>query len=321
MAKLSRKKGTTSQIFHVVIKDSTSTTGAGKTGLAYNTASLVCRYINAGGTLSASITLEDITTLGTYAAPTSNAHMRFKEVSNADPSKGLYEIHVHNDWMNLTGGSLIIMLAGATGMADCQLEVDLQADVNVTHISGTAQTARDIGASVLLSSGTGAGQISLTSGLVTLAGVTHTGAVIPTVTTLTGHTPQTGDAYARLGAPAGASISVDIAGVQSDTDDIQSRIPAALDGSGYIQANAVTVTDKAGYALSSAGVQAIWDFVVEGTLKAKSLLRVLLSFAAGKASGGGTTTKRFRDNADLKDRIVATTDTNNNRTSITIDGE
>jgi len=32
-----------------------------------------------------------------------------------------------------------------------------------------------------------------------------------TVTTLTGHTPQTGDSYARLGAPAGASVSADLA--------------------------------------------------------------------------------------------------------------
>lgn len=38
----------------------------------------------------------------------------------------------------------------------------------------------------------------------------------------------TGDAYARLGAPVGASISADIAGVQSDTDNLQTRIPAAL---------------------------------------------------------------------------------------------
>lgn len=48
-------------------------------------------------------------------------------------------------------------------------------------------------------------------------------------------TPQTGDAYARLGAPVGASISADIAGVktqtgaiETDTQDIQSRLPAAL---------------------------------------------------------------------------------------------
>jgi hypothetical protein len=57
--------------------------------------------------------------------------------------------------------------------------------VDTVQVTGTAQTSRDLGASVLLSSGTGTGQISLSSGLVTLAGVTHIGAVIPTVTTTT----------------------------------------------------------------------------------------------------------------------------------------
>jgi len=38
------------------------------------------------------------------------------------------------------------------------------------------------------------------SGLVTLAAVTHSGAVIPTVSALTGHTVQTGDSFARIGA-------------------------------------------------------------------------------------------------------------------------
>lgn len=38
-----------------------------------------------------------------------------------------------------------------------------------------------------------------------------------TVTTLTGHTPQTGDSYARIGAPVGASISADVAAVKTDT--------------------------------------------------------------------------------------------------------
>jgi hypothetical protein len=40
------------------------------------------------------------------------------------------------------------------------------------------------------------------------------------VNTLDGHTPQTGDSYARLGAPAGASISADIAAIEAQTDDI-----------------------------------------------------------------------------------------------------
>lgn len=54
-----------------------------------------------------------------------------------------------------------------------------------------------------------------------------TGAITSTVQVYTSF-PQTGDAFGRLGAPAGASVSADIAGVQSDTNDIQTRIPAAL---------------------------------------------------------------------------------------------
>lgn len=39
------------------------------------------------------------------------------------------------------------------------------------------------------------------------------------VNTLTGHTVQTGDSFARLGAPAGASVSADIAAVPTDTEN------------------------------------------------------------------------------------------------------
>lgn len=53
---------------------------------------------------------------------------------------------------------------------------------NVTHIAGTAQTARDIGASVLLSSGTGTGQVTLTSGRVN-ADMTHIATAAVSTTT------------------------------------------------------------------------------------------------------------------------------------------
>lgn len=63
------------------------------------------------------------------------------------------------------------------------------------------------------------------------AGVT----VLASVGTAATSTAQTGDAYARLGAPAGASVSADVAAVKtetatilSDTNDIQTRLPAAL---------------------------------------------------------------------------------------------
>ncbi len=53
---------------------------------------------------------------------------------------------------------------------------------NTTHITSTAQTARDIGASVLLSSGTGTGQVTLTSGRVN-ADITHIAAAAVSTTT------------------------------------------------------------------------------------------------------------------------------------------
>jgi len=56
---------------------------------------------------------------------------------------------------------------------------------------------------------------------------TGTGAIPATVQLYTTF-PQTGDSYARLGAPSGASVSADVAAVQSDTNDIQTRLPAAL---------------------------------------------------------------------------------------------
>lgn len=101
----------------------------------------------------------------------------------------------------------------------------------------------DASNAVKLQSGTGANQISLSSGLVTLAGVTHTGAVIPTVTTLTGHTAQTGDSFARLGAPAGASVSADIAAVKAET-------AAIVDDTGT-SGVVVAAGSKTGYTLTA----------------------------------------------------------------------
>jgi hypothetical protein len=135
--KLLLPKSNASTILHVFILDSTSTAGAGKTGLAYNTASLVAKYIKPGGTLTA-MTLEDITTLGTYAAPTSAAHLRFKLVDDTN-APGLYEIHLHADTL-ATNNSIVIMLFGATGMAPVVLEIQLSS-INVNDGVRAGMTA------------------------------------------------------------------------------------------------------------------------------------------------------------------------------------
>lgn len=95
-----------------------------------------------------------------------------------------------------------------------------------------------------------------------------TGAVPATVQVFTSF-PQTGDAFDRLGAPAGASVSADVAAVkaetasiQSDTNDIQTRIPAALvsgriDASvGAMASGVLTATAIAADAITDAKVAA-----------------------------------------------------------------
>lgn len=97
---------------------------------------------------------------------------------------------------------------------------------------------------------------------------TGTGAIPATVQVYTTF-PQTGDSYARLGAPAGASVSADIAAVQSDTNDIQTRLPAALvsgrmDASvGAMAANTLTASALATDAVDEI-VDAVWDEVLTG---------------------------------------------------------
>jgi hypothetical protein len=67
-------------------------------------------------------------------------------------------------------------------------------------------------------------------------------------------------------------------------------------------------------------INGVWNNLTEGSLKAEDILRILLSFAAGEATGGGTTAIKFRDQADTKDRITMTVDENGNRSVTNVDG-
>jgi hypothetical protein len=49
-------------------------------------------------------------------------------------------------------------------------------------------------------------------------------------------------------------------------------------------------------------------------------MKICLAALAGKVSGAGTTTVTIRSADDTADRIVATVDSNGNRSSVTLDG-
>ncbi|HET6327066.1 MAG TPA: hypothetical protein VFG04_20465, partial [Planctomycetaceae bacterium] len=97
-----------------------------------------------------------------------------------------------------------------------------------TNITGL----NDIAATAIVSGGA----ITTSSGKVSEV------ALVDTLTTYSGNTVQTGDAYARLGAPAGASVSADVASIKTDTGTtIPGRLPSALTGAGNIKADAVAI--------------------------------------------------------------------------------
>jgi hypothetical protein len=96
--------------------------------------------------------------------------------------------------------------------------------------------------------------------------------------------------------------------------------PTALANLTVGTVTALTTWDKAGYALSAAGIDSVWDEVIEGAAPtARQAMRLYLSALASKLSGAGTGTLVFRDYADSKDRITATVDASNNRTAIVTD--
>jgi len=111
-------------IFHIFAQDSTSTSGAGKASVGF--ASWACRFIRNGEAISGAITPEDLTTIGTYAAPTAATNIRIKAVDNTNMI-GVYEIQIHLDWVNVTNlcQSLTIYLT-ATGVAVLPVQIPLE---------------------------------------------------------------------------------------------------------------------------------------------------------------------------------------------------
>lgn len=79
------------------------------------------------------------------------------------------------------------------------------------------------------------------------AGVT----VLASVGTAATSTAQTGDAYARLGAPAGASLAADVAAVKAETATIVGQTGTTGVVVGSIAANAITATAIAAGALTA----------------------------------------------------------------------
>ena len=118
--KLQIKKGSTDVSIYIFIQDSSSATGAGLTGLVFNSAGLTCYYVRP---LAAAAQL----TLATLAAvTTAHSDGGFKEI-DATNMPGIYRLDL-SDAVVATGvNSVTLLLKGATNMALLPIEIELVA--------------------------------------------------------------------------------------------------------------------------------------------------------------------------------------------------
>lgn len=160
--KLQIKKGEQSVILNVFIQDSSATTGAGL-GSLDESSSITGGYVKRNGTGVALAVDENVTTEGTYQAPSTAAQVRIGTIANMPT--GNYELHFHDDLFT-TADWVTIGLAGATNMATLELEVQLTS-INLNDaVRGGMTALPDAAAEAsggLYTRGTGAGQINQTA--------------------------------------------------------------------------------------------------------------------------------------------------------------
>lgn len=132
------------------------------------------------------------------------------ETTEIATSSGMYYLDLSSDEMN--ADTVAIIIKTSTSGAKTTPIVLYPAEstdipVNVTAIGGVAQSATDL-------------KDFADDGYDPATNKVQGVVLADTVTTLTGNTAQTGDSFARLGAPAGASVSADVAAVKGYVDDI-----------------------------------------------------------------------------------------------------
>ena len=117
MAKLAIKKASTDVTVYLFIQASNVTTGAGLTGLAYNTANLVASYVRP---LAARAAI----TLATQTVDGAHADGGFVEV-DANNMPGIYRLDLPDAVCAAGVNSVVAMLKGAANMAPVPLEIQL----------------------------------------------------------------------------------------------------------------------------------------------------------------------------------------------------
>ena len=202
-------KGATSQIVQIPVFDSSSSVGAMLTGLVYNSSNLVC-YYNRTGASGSAVQISLVTaTKGTWTSS------GFVAVDGTN-MPGWYELDIPDAALLTGADSVSVNCKGAANMVPVPILIKLADTVtpsNVTQWNGSNVATPTVAGYPLVdvskiagttSAGT-AGYIGIDWGHInaptTTMGLTNT--TVGIVSTLTGNTAQTGDAYSLLNTAAG----------------------------------------------------------------------------------------------------------------------
>jgi hypothetical protein len=290
------KRGSTSVRRLIFIADTSSTTGAGLANLVFNSASLVAYYF--AGDLNNEVQITLVTaTLGTFTSG------GFIAVDNTN-MPGWYEIGIPDAALD-GGNEVAIQLQGATNMAPVNIYIELDAvdyqdatafglsriDAAITSRMATYTQPAGFLAATFPTTVASTTNITAATGVV-LSGVTHTGAVIPTVSsvtngvTVTTNNDKTGYTASTVSDKTGYSLLA-TTGLGNQTANITGNLSGSV-GSvtgavGSVTA-AVAVSDKTGFKLASDGLALVtaWTVGITGNITGN------LSGSVGSVTGAVT---------------------------------
>lgn len=133
------KKDSTNVSIIIFIKDSTSATGSGLTGLLYNTLNLVCYYVRPGG---------NATQLPLITQTVGGAHSDggFVEI-DATNMPGVYRLDLADAVLATGSNSVMLSLKGAANMSTTIVEIQLESEVNISSLNGNSTSAANLSTS------------------------------------------------------------------------------------------------------------------------------------------------------------------------------
>jgi hypothetical protein len=250
VAKRTFKSGATSQTIDVFIADSSSTTGAGLSGLVFNSSGLKAYYRRGATGSATSITLATQTVGGAYSSG------GFVEI-DATNMKGVYRLDVPDAAFSSTPWATLY-LYGATNMAPCVVELEIVSynPFDGTRLGLTAIPNGSYGAQIIPLGWSGdmsnSGTVCLYYNSAYNDVLTSIGSPSFTITDFSGNTTNTGLTHTEnFNSVTGLNIlKVDVASViGSSSLNVFSDWAVYLSG-GSINSNAV-----AGYCLGSLSVE------------------------------------------------------------------